>query len=362
MTAGPRDPEVVVVGAGPKRAAPGWRAAGAFSWSSRAHFPWPKVCGGCLWRRRRALDGLLGERVRALGTPVARIGFYSNERRFVTASPGRCRIVARDVLDAALADAANAAGAHVRYGQRAKLLPATAERWAVRVGDETLAPDWIIWAAGLQPAFPVEESARPRRRLIGQATTIVPTPACPDVGEVAMHWLRGGYVGLATLGAAHCIVAWAVEADVLAGRRPWDALRTANEQAALLRELPVGAATSLLATAGFPARPPCSGRQNVLLVGDAAGFEEPFSGEGIGQALRSGLAAAEALGAAGAANVVQARYRALLRGHRRIRRRTRWLSAALRHPLTRGLLDSSLPIPTHVGRRLLARVHVKALD
>jgi flavin-dependent dehydrogenase len=96
-----------------------------------------------------------------------------------------------------------------------------------------------------------------------------------------------------------------------------------------------------------------------LLAGDAAGFEEPFSGEGIGQALRSGQAAGQAILTGGTKEAVQRNYVRLLGEHRRIRRRTRWLSTALRHPITRALLDSPLPIPAEVGQRILARVHIK---
>ena len=48
-------------------------------------------------------------------------------------------------------------------------------------------------------------------------------------------------------------------------------------------------------TAGFPWNPREVLDRNLLLVGDAAGYAEPFSGEGIGQALRSGQMAARAL-------------------------------------------------------------------
>ncbi len=60
----------------------------------------------------------------------------------------------------------------------------------------------------------------------------------------------------------------------------------------------------------IPVRPPAQGvaRGRVLLVGDAAGLADPLTGEGIGNALRSGRLAARALLAAGDPARVRAHY------------------------------------------------------
>ncbi len=362
MTRTVRQPEVVVVGAGPGGASAALvlaRRGRRVQVFEQACFPRAKVCGGCLSGDAiMALEGLIGARVAELGTPVRRIHFHAGRHCFSANDTQRCRIVPRDQLDAVLAEAATQAGACVHFNTRARILEDTGNGLAVEADGDVIHPDWIIWAAGTKGASQ-ERAKAPARRLVGQALTVVPNAVCPAPGEIGMHWLRGGYVGLATLDAEHCLVAWAVEAEILEGRRPWSALRHANPDSRVLADLPVNAGQQAAGTAGFPIRPQCVGMGNLLLAGDAAGFEEPFSGEGIGQALRSGVAAAEAIAAGGEAAAVQQRYARLLADHRRVRRRTRRLSAVLRHRLTRAVLGAPLPLPAELGGRLVARMHIR---
>jgi flavin-dependent dehydrogenase len=92
----------------------------------------------------------------------------------------------------------------------------------------------------------------------------------------------------------------------------------------------------------------------VLLAGDAAGFVDPFVGDGIALALRSGVAAAEALLAfwrseislAAACSAYQQMYeRAFLPVFRNARRFRRLLAmpAALRAPFVGLLAHTGLP-------------------
>jgi flavin-dependent dehydrogenase len=76
------------------------------------------------------------------------------------------------------------------------------------------------------------------------------------------------------------------------------------------------------------------GNGRVLFVGDAAGVVDPMTGEGIAQALETGLLAAEAIAAGGHPDAVAARYRRSV--GRRLGRDLRFASAlqtVLRHPL-----------------------------
>lgn len=355
--------DVVVVGAGPA----GCAAARVLALAGRhvvvveqALFPRRKVCGGCLSGDAvgELIDWQIAKIERVL-TPVRRVTFRVGERAFWVSDSGRSRIAPRSVLDAAMARAAEAAGASFHFGARARLQVAGNDGYQVDVGDVRWHAEWIIWAAGAAAPLPHLKSEAPARRLIGQAATLPAGAGAPPPGEIVMHWLRGGYVGLATTAAGEVLVAWAAEADALAGRAPAEALRLANPGG--LPEAFAGAMRcgDILSTAGFPNRPTALAERNLLLAGDAAGFEEPFSGEGIGQALRSGRSAAEAILAGGSPAAVARRYRVLLAEHRRVRRRTRWLSAALRAPVVRALLASRLPIPEEMGARLLARIHLK---
>ena len=72
----------------------------------------------------------------------------------------------------------------------------------------------------------------------------------------------------------------------------------------------------------------------VLFVGDAAGVVDPMTGEGIAQALESGVLAADSIAAGGDADAVSARYRRSV--GRTLGRDLRFASALqtmLRHPL-----------------------------
>ena len=358
-------PDVVVVGAGPAGSAAAIRLARAgcaVTVCEGAVFPRRKVCGGCLSGDAVELLGdLLGDEATKLGTTVTRITFGIGRRSFSTCGGGRCRIVPRDLLDATLAGTAEAAGAKLQFGVRAEPVKASLGRFAIRAGEQCLRPRWIVWAAGLTALVKQDGLERQsfHRALIGQAWSVAPAEACPPVGEIAMRWLRGGYIGLATVSPEECLVASAVETRPSGGTRPWDALRAANPGASSLRVIDLPSVAPKLGTAGFPHRPRRVGCGNLLVVGDAAGFEEPFSGEGIGQALRSGLAAADALLAGRSdAGVVQDCCQRL-RHHRRVRRRTRWLSHTLRSSAVLGLADCSLPGLEALGGRLLRGMYVK---
>lgn len=107
----------------------------------------------------------------------------------------------------------------------------------------------------------------------------------------------------------------------------------AAEPEAAVRAWPIPASgdRSLLAGAG--------GR--ILYTGDAARLADPMTGEGIGQALESGTAAARAVLAAGASGpaAVERHYRSALRGLHVDNRLAAALSGVLAHPLgARGAL------------------------
>jgi flavin-dependent dehydrogenase len=360
-----KQPDVVVVGAGPAGSSAAIhlaRAGYAVTVCESANFPRRKVCGGCLSGDAvELLDDLFGDQLMSLGTPVERITFSIGCRKFRACGDQRCRIVRRDILDAALAATAEAAGARLEFRVRAELHEEGRGRFLIRAGAQQLQPRWIIWAAGLTDLVR-HEQLKPttcRRALIGQAWSVAPTEACPPVGEVAMHWLRGGYVGLATVAPEECLVGLAVERRAAAGTKTWEALRSANSNASILHIMDLSTVAPKLGTASFPHRPKRLGYGNVLVAGDAAGFEEPFSGEGIGQALRSGMAAAHAVLTGENNESVLRHYRQQLRYHRRVRRRTRWMSRVLRSNVVHTLADSRFPGLDALGGHLLRGVHIK---
>ena len=141
-----------------------------------------------------------------------------------------------------------------------------------------------------------------------------------DYGEMFVR--RGRYVGLAPIGGGLVNAAAVVPAS--------EARAIARDPAAFLRaelaavpELPRRLARAHEARATMVAGPFARASRSAvvdgaLLVGDAADFFDPFTGEGIFAALRGGRLAAEALAAALAAGPAT---REALRPYRRARRR-----------------------------------------
>jgi 2-polyprenyl-6-methoxyphenol hydroxylase-like FAD-dependent oxidoreductase len=176
-----------------------------------------------------------------------------------------------------------------------------------------------------------------------------------------MHWLSEGYVGLATVSGEECLVATALQVPFRRRANSWKMWPGIDTHSVVIQRSALPSSPLVLGTAGFPYRPRSVAYGNLLFLGDAAGFEEPFSGEGIAQALRSGMAAARAIPhCVDRVGAVAQTYFKGLRHHRRIRRRTRWLGSMLRSPLAPTLARLPLPVVAPLVERALRNIHLKA--
>lgn len=283
--------DALVVGAGPA----GCVAAAATAATGlrtllvdRAAFPRPKVCGGCLAPAGvGALHNAgLGDALRAAGaTPISALRLVARGsarslsiKQYVT--------IERSRFDAALADACIARGVRFLDGVEARLIDLdTAE---LRAGDRavSLRPGAIIIADGLGGSA---LAARPEFRWsvtrdspVGLGATLDHRPAHAHPDAITMVCGRGGYVGAAPLPGGR----WAIAAAVA----PW----------LVRREGPAGSIDTLLRESGLEPvsdrmprprgvgnltrrRPASRGR--VLIVGDAAGYLQPLTGEGMSWAI-----------------------------------------------------------------------------
>jgi flavin-dependent dehydrogenase len=350
--------DVAIIGAGPAGSAAALelaRAGRRVVLIEKRAFPREKVCGGCLSGRAVArLGALVGSGRTWPGVTAQQITFIIGSYRLTYDPRGATRLVLRPELDQWLAGMAADAGAEVRYGQTAGLARGK-YGWEVTLADSHLEGRTILLACGLS-TLPQKLGivGRPQaRRMIAQQWVQPVQGGLPALGCVEMHWLRGGYVGLATPAPDRCVVAMAADVPDNSGENIWTRLRRLNPHAPLWSSgLTVDAPRKYTAKgiAGFPWMPQRLGVDNVLLIGDAAGYEEPFTGEGMGQAMCSATYATHAiLGGGGFLR----HYTAIMqRHHRPSLRRVRRLGRMLRRPLVNSLAAG----PAWFSRRLLARL------
>jgi menaquinone-9 beta-reductase len=321
--------DVLVVGGGPAGSSAAWhlaRAGARVVVLDRARFPREKPCAEYLSpEASRILDamGALGACEAAGGAQLAGM---------VIRAPGGARIrgsfaaahgfrafrdrglaLRRLVLDAILLDRARAAGAEVREEARvvALLRDARGTVCGVRARVEGGAEvehraRLVIGADGLRSVVArqmgVARQAMGPRRLafIGHYRDV---QGMTDHGE--MHVERDGYAGLADIGGGLTNVAVVV---------PRGSVREAAGDPAAFLERWIAAhphlaprlahasrATPVRVTGPFAAHASRAWVRGAALVGDAADFFDPFTGEGIYAALRGGeLLAPCALGWLGA--------------------------------------------------------------
>jgi flavin-dependent dehydrogenase len=315
------DAEVLIVGGGPAGASLGFALAGAgvdVLIADRAHFPRGKPCAeylspqasrvlhamGALERvERSGAAALAGVRVRApkgaviAGDFVAAHGYRGFRDRGLS--------VRREVLDAILLDSARAAGARVVEGARAVDLLRSGERVrGARLREESGARDvtarFVVGADGLHSLVASRLGLTRRMRGPRRLALVTHYRGVGGIGDQAeMHVENDGYIGIADVGqgiTTASLVVPASRARELARDRAafldsWIARRAhlAPRFAGAQRVSPVQA------TGPFASRARRAWAPGAALVGDAADFFDPFTGEGIYAALRGGELLAAAL-------------------------------------------------------------------
>ena len=291
--------DAVVIGAGPAGsvAALGLARAGArILLVDKAAFPRPKVCGCCI--NSAAMGELsaegLSNRMHALGAmPLRRLVIAMNGRRLSAELPGGVAL-SRAALDAELVCSAIRAGA--------EFLPETAGAFGAHIGAIVIRSGGearhvrsraIIVADGLggrvlaqEPGFEPEVSPGSRMGAAAIAADSTPVP----VGEVRIAIARGGYVGLVRLEDDRLDIAAAFDpAFVRSAGGPGPAAESILRSAGCD---PVPAIEDI-AWRGTPAltrRRRRLASAGLFVIGDAAAYTEPFTGEGIAWALASGRA------------------------------------------------------------------------
>jgi len=312
-----KDADVLVIGGGPAGSAAAVtlaRAGAHVRVIDRAVFPRHKLCGDTLNPGALSiLDRLgIGDDVRACALPITGMTVTGPGAEVSADYPDGLRgmSVTRRCLDQLLLNAAADAGASVETGVGISEPVIDNDRvvgvrLATRGGDVLRAP--IVIAAdgrGSRLAGRVNLSSyasTPRRWAFGAYFANVTRMSAR--GE--MHIRRGAYIGVAPLPGGLTNVSVVLD-NVLAGRVQKDApygktdqqtiVRRALSADAVLRDR-FAAATQLspvtvLGPLAVNAR--AAGCPGLLLAGDAAGFVDPMTGDGLRFALRGGELAAHA--------------------------------------------------------------------
>jgi flavin-dependent dehydrogenase len=316
--------QVVIVGGGPAAAACGLAITASgidVLIIERSRMPRSKLCGCCLSPRAQNELRRVG-----LESFAAQGGMPLEHVRLVTPD-GQARLpfcgsrsLSRDLLDSTLLGHAVSRGCSLLpetvvqglscEGDHAKLTCRTGPEITGhdRILEErlshgtsiTLSAECVVLATGLaesvrfhpSPAEAAEEPLAAPSVRIGLGATLPREAATLPRGELIMAVEPHGYCGVVQLEDGRVDIAAAVDANAVSRSAPVDLLESLLVRTEL-GPLPLGSAR-------IRGTPPLTHRRRlnegrVFRIGDAAGYVEPFTGEGIGWALTSGRLAGAAL-------------------------------------------------------------------
>lgn len=328
---------VVIVGAGPAGASLAIRLAAAGHAATlveKERFPREKLCGEFISPecfRHFAELGVRDEILSLGGARLTETRFFDARGRSV-AVPTRwfghgefALSLSRARMDAALLSRARAAGVEVLEGARAVAMDADGGRVrSVAVKTESgervnLEADVFVDATGraaaLSRLIEKDRHAEPKRsRLVAFKNHLRGVEAEPEVCEI--YVFAGGYGGLSPVedGKANlCFIAEAGAAKDFVGGgtgKYIEFVAGRNRRAAETLSRAAEAGEWLAVPVGDFGRKPPPRASNLMAIGDAAAFIDPFTGSGMLMALESAELLAECVSEGGAANLQGAYARA----------------------------------------------------
>lgn len=301
--------DVLVIGAGPGGAVAAHQMANAGYRTllvDRQAFPRTKVCGACLNARGVEILSLLGLKNALSDVPSVPLKTFElacgNRRASIPLPAGRG--MSRRELDAALVNEAILAGAswlpsmigivgelsNLGSSRMVELTNSVSHQRRVAHARVVLVADGLGSPSLRRRAveFPTDivETSR-----IGVGGTIPPQPGTRWDHTIHMSVSRHGYVGHVILADGSVNVAAAVDATFL---------KTQSDVASGIKVILAESNTASLPIGDveWKGTPPLSRKMlrpastRVLVLGDAAGYVEPFTGEGMAWAILSAAAAA----------------------------------------------------------------------
>jgi flavin-dependent dehydrogenase len=266
----------------------------------RGRFPRHKVCGEFVSAESLGLlRTLLGSQHAALLTDAIRIPqarVFLDGRTIETPVDPPAASIARLDLDAALWELAGQSGVEARQQTTVQGISGTGP-FRIATSQGSLETRAVVNATGrwsnLNPQ-PTSDGAPLEKWLGVKAHFAEPSPNT----SVDLYFFEGGYCGVQPVQVrAASSLCGRVNACAMVRADVASTLPEVFAQHPLLKERsrnwqPLSEPVS---TAPLIFRGPQPERDNILLAGDAAGFVDPFVGDGISLALRSGALAAECL-------------------------------------------------------------------
>jgi len=202
--------------------------------------------------------------------------------------PEAAQSIPRYDLDAALWNAALDAGVTCHDRMRADAMSHEAALWEITCGDTRFRSTHLLLATGRWSNLPRRQPPPKASLWVGLKAQFYETNPAQSCD---LYFFPGGYCGVQPVGDDCVNVAAMVRSDV-AKSLPETFVRHAALALRALQWTPVFAP---LSCAPLVHGEPATSLDGALLAGDAAGFVDPFVGDGISLALHSGCLAAQAI-------------------------------------------------------------------
>jgi menaquinone-9 beta-reductase len=321
----------------------------------REKFPREKVCGDCLNPSCWPVMERLGVTQEVLGLPHSKLSSVDfiaidGSRVIVELPSGTdCEIsVKRSLFDNLLLTRAREFGAEIREQTTVTALSRNND-WEIQTApDETFHARILIAADG-------------RNSTVARLCNLLPRPARERVAlqahvplprnfghRVVLQFLREGYSGQAPVNETELNVCLVGKPSTISTLRHW-----ASRQFQLPAGQPWRSVTPLTRS---PL--PCA-RENLFFIGDAARVVEPFTGEGIYYALRSGELAAKTVTKILGGDERQSALHEFARAYAEMYHGRLWINRLARAAVLRPRLGSSLIRAGRINRSIFKLLTAK---